>query len=218
MKPFSPAAESRPPWQNPARLRQLAAVVGILLLLYAVLFLTALVGGPRIGASFLPLPGGGPDPASPVAGLQPGQPTQNIPAIPPGGTTTSSTTPPPAAVTTVPTPLPTATTPSSASTPPLVVGSTPWPKPTTPVDPTTQIVEQLKPSPPVVTKTPPRPTRTTTTAPPPTTTKPTRRPTTPPPTTTTPTTPPTTPDNPPPPPGDTGLGGLVGSLLDVLGL
>jgi hypothetical protein len=217
VKPFSPAPANRPPWQNSAHWRRLTVAVGVLLLLYAVLFLTALVGGPRIGASFLPLPGGGPDPASPVAGLEPGQPTQNLPAIPPSSTTTSSTTPPPAAVTTAPTPLPTATTPSSAVSPPLVVGSTPWPKPTTPVDPTTQIVEQLKPSPPVVTKTPPPPTRTTT-APPPTTTKPTRPPTTPPPTSTTPTTPPTTPHNPPPPPGDTGLGGLLGGLLDVLGL
>ncbi|HET6743823.1 MAG TPA: hypothetical protein VFH76_33020, partial [Kribbella sp.] len=69
-------ASRRSPWQHPRRRRQVATGVGILLLGYLLLVLIALLGGPRIGASFLPLPGGGPEPASPVAAPQPGQPNQ----------------------------------------------------------------------------------------------------------------------------------------------
>jgi hypothetical protein len=208
VKTFSAEAARRPPWQNPQRLRQVAAGAGVLLLLYVVLFLTALAGGPRIGASFLPLPGGGPDPASPVAGLEPGQPTQNVPAIPRGTTPT-----PGSPVTAPPTPLPTATTPGSGATTALVPGATtPCPTPT-PGQPTTQIVDRIEPTIPGATKTPPA--STTEPHPPtgPTTAPPGTQPTSPP-TSTTPTTPPTTTENPDPP----SLGGLLNTLLNKLGL
>ena len=213
MKPTSAQAARRSLWQNPQRRRQVGASAGVLVLLYVVLFLTALAGGPRIGASFLPLPGGGgPDPASPVAGLEPGQPTQSVPAIP-RGTTATPTSP----GTTPPTPLPTATTPGAgATTPPAPVGTTPYRTPT-PGSPTTQIVDRIEPSIPVATKIPPaRPTE------PPPATAPTTQPTTsnsptPPPTSTTPSTPPTTPEN-PDPPDSPSLGGLLGALLNKLGL
>ena len=212
VRTFPATAPGRPPWQNPQRLRQVAAGAGVLLLLYVVLFLTALAGGPRIGASFLPLPGGGPDPATPVAGLEPGQPSQNVPAIP-RGTTATPTSP----GTTPPTPLPTATTPGvGATTPPAPVGTTPYRTPT-PGSPTTQIVDRIEPSIPVATKIPSaRPTESSpTTAP---TTEPTTSNTpTPPPTSTTPSTPPATPENPDPPDAPS-LGGLLGALLNKLGL
>jgi hypothetical protein len=195
VKPFSATAPGRPPWQDPRRLRQVAAGAGALLLLYLVLAFIALVGGPRIGASFLPLPGGGPAPANPVAGLEPSQPTQNVPAIPRGTTPAPGTTP-----STSPTALPTATTPGAgATTAPLPLGTTPCPTPT-PGNPTTQIVDQFEPTVPVATKTQP-------------TSGPTGNPTT----STMPSTPPTTPDD-PEPPNAPSLGGLLGTLLNKLGL
>jgi hypothetical protein len=196
----------RPPWQNPRRLRQVATGAAVLLLLYLVLVFIAFLGGPRIGASFLPLPGGGPDPASPVAGLEPGQPTQNIPAIPRG--TTSSPTPgaTPTGITATASPLPQATTPGVTTTGRPGDPATPCPT-TTPTDQSTpQIVDTYDPTIPTATQTPP--TRTTPSAPP------TVTPSGPPPTSSTPTTPPTTPE----PPDQPSLGGLLGTLLNKLGL
>ncbi|WP_406050371.1 hypothetical protein [Kribbella sp. NBC_00889] len=214
MRPIAAVAARRPPWQNPQRLRQVAGVAGALLLLYLVLVLVALLGGPRLGASFLPLPGGGPDPANPVAGLQPSQPTKNVPTIPGG----SSPTP---GATLASTPLPPATTPEETTgTGNSVVDSgVKTPSPTEVVKPSQQVVDQYDPTTPVGTKRPP----THTTAPPP-------DPTTDPPDTTT-SPPPTTPDDPPTTPDDPGtqdpdpdpdppltLGGLLGGLLHTLGL
>jgi hypothetical protein len=226
VKPFSAAAaaDRLPPWQNSARLRQFAGTVGLLGLLYGVLAVIALLGGPRIGASFLPLPGGGPDPASPVAGLQPGRPTQNIPTIPHA---TTSPTPTPVVPPPPSTPLPTATIPGVTVAGQLRTPATPCPT-ATPGDPTPQLADEYNPTIPVATKTPPsRPTTTTTTSDPqrPPTSKPTDDPATPPPTTTPPSDPPSTsddppapPDDPPPPPDGPSLGGLLGALLDKLGL
>ncbi|GAA1603218.1 MULTISPECIES: hypothetical protein [Kribbella] len=203
-------ATRRPPWQHPRR-RQVAAGVGILLLGYLALFFTALLGGPRIGAPFLPLPGGGPDPATPVAGPQPGQPSQNV-AIPHQATSTPATTPAPTP-TAVPTPL------LSATDPPEVVrsaGSTFTPYPTRPGEtPTPEIVESTGPTHPPVTERPPTDPATTVPTAQPTaspTADPTRSPTTSP---TTPTTSPTTPDDPGKP---SSVGGFLGRLLHKLGL
>ncbi|MGZ0150444.1 hypothetical protein ACXJJ3_25525 [Kribbella sp. WER1] len=200
-------ATRRPPWQHPRR-RQVAAGIGVLLLAYAVLFVIALLGGPRIGASFLPLPGGGPDPASPVAGLQPGQSTQTV-TVPHQTPSTPAATPT-ATPTVVPTQLPTATTPPGATV--RTAGSTVTPG--SAETPTPEIVESTGPTHPPVTERPP--TDPTTTAPteptvppvPPTTATPTASPTS-------PTTPPTTPND-PNPPGK--IGGFLGRLLHKLGL
>ncbi|MFD7156523.1 hypothetical protein ACFV9C_18130 [Kribbella sp. NPDC059898] len=215
MNAMPATATRRLPWQHPRR-RQIAAGFGILLLAYAVLFVIALLGGPRIGASFLPLPGGGPDPAAPVAGLQPGQPTQNV-AVP-HQTTSSPTTTPAATPTAVPTPLLTATD------PPEIVrsaGSTFTPYPTRPGEtPTPEIVESTGPTHPPVTERPPTAPTTTDPTTDPTTARPTVPPTTDPTTSptarpTTPTTSPTTPDD----PGKPGsIGGFLGKLLHKLGL
>jgi hypothetical protein len=155
VKPFSAAvvADRRPPWQDPQRLRQLAAVAGALVLLYAVLLIIALLGGPRIGAPFLPLPGGGPAPANPVAGLQPGQPTTDGPSIPRGSQTTTAP---------APTPLPSATTRPAAGYPTTYAPVTPYdPAAATPqvVDARTPTTETLPPptTPPYPTQTPTNP-------------------------------------------------------------
>jgi hypothetical protein len=206
-------AARRPPWQNPQRLRQVAGVAGALLLLYLVLVLVALLGGPRLGASFLPLPGGGPNPANPVAGLEPSQPTKNVSTIPGGNTPTPGSTP-------ASTPLPPATTPAETTgTGNSLVDNgvkTPCPTPVA-QPPEQQVVDQYDPTAPVGTKRPP----THTTAPPhDPTTNPPDKPTNPPPTT--PADPPTTPDDPgtqdPDPNPPLTLGGLLGGLLDTLGL
>ncbi|MEU8221519.1 hypothetical protein [Kribbella sp. NPDC048915] len=217
----------RPPWQNPRRRRQVAAGAGLLLLGYTVLFFVALLGGPRIGAGFLPLPGGGPDPAAPTAGPQPGEPTQSVAVLPPRTSASTPVVSPGATPSALVTPLPTATTPGETRVP---VGlTTPYPK-TASGTPTPQIVETIGPTIPVPTKVPP--TRPTSGPTDPTTgpTDPTTRPTDPttkptsPPSTTTPTEPPTTPDDPDEPdqpddPEHPGLlGSLLGHLLDTLGL
>ncbi|TCO49094.1 hypothetical protein EV646_10372 [Kribbella antiqua] len=199
MKPFA-ATATRPPWLNPHRLRQPAVVLGALLALYAVLVLIALLGGPRIGAPFLPLPGGGPDPANPVAGLQPTQSTTDGPTVP----RDSETPAPPATAT--PTPLPSATT-----------GTTDGPATYPPAanTPTPELAGETTTTFPPATHTPPAPNTSTH---PTSTTTATSNPTTPqPPTSTQPTSPPTTPDDPeqPDPPG--GLGGFLGHLFDKLG-
>ena len=206
VKPLSApsAADRRPPWQNSQRLRQAAYAAGALLLLYAVLVVIALLGGPRIGASFLPLPGGGPDPANPVAGLEPSQIPTSGPTIPRGSETPVPTVPPtPGQTVTLP-PATTTTAPVAAQT---TDGQT-TPCPTT--KPVPQVVDQEEQTVPPATKVPPKPT--TTTVPDPTT-QPTK-----PPATTKP--PPTTPTNPPPPPPDEPEDpeqpGLVGGLLDTI--
>lgn len=199
MKPIS--APSAPHWQNSRRLRQAAYAAGALLLLYAVLVVIALFGGPRIGASFLPLPGGGPDPANPVAGLEPSQLPTSGPTVPRGSETPVPTTPP--------TPGQTVTLPPATTTTAPIVGQTTdgqtTPCPTT--KPVPQVVDHEDPTVPPATKVPPKPT---TTVPDPTTTQP--------PSTTNP--PPTTPTNPPPPPPDNpedpDQPGLVGGLLDTI--
>lgn len=211
---MSATAHRRPPWQNPRRLRQVAAGAVALLLFYLVLVFIAFLGGPRIGASFLPLPGGGPDPASPVAGLEPGQPTQNIPAIPRGTTTSPTPGATPTGFTATASPLPQATTPGVTTTGRPGDPATPCPT-TTPTNPaTSQIVDTYDPTTSTATQTPP--TRATPSAPQ-TSTNPTTTPSAPPPTSTTPTNPPTTPGD-PEPPNQPSLGGLLGTLLTKLGL
>ncbi|MEV0283880.1 hypothetical protein AB0H36_07120 [Kribbella sp. NPDC050820] len=209
MKPIS-AAMARPPWQNRQRLRQAGFVAGGLLFLYAVLVLIALLGGPRIGAAFLPLPGGGPEPANPVAGLEPSSrvPTSG-PSVPRGSETPVPTQPPTPGETP---PLPSTTT----TTAPAVVtteGQPATPRPTP--KPTPELVDHQEPTQPPATKLPPKPTTTTTTGDP--TTQPTEPPTTTDPPPTTPTNPPTTPDDPEDPDPPT-LGGVLTAILDTLGL
>ncbi|GAA2840331.1 hypothetical protein [Kribbella solani] len=205
MNLISATASRRSPWQNPRRLRQVAAGVGVLLLGYLVLVLVALLGGPRIGAGFLPLPGGGggPEPVSPVAGLQAGQPTENLPRIPHTPTPTPAPSMLPVATpgvlpSAVPTQLPGATTPGTR---PADAATTPTP----------EIVESKEPTIPVVTATPPvvPPTQPTSG---PDSPRPTAQPTD---STTTPTVTPTTPSTPPSRPDH---GGFLAKLLRKLGL
>ncbi|HWD79066.1 MAG TPA: hypothetical protein VG497_09290 [Kribbella sp.] len=189
------------------RRRQVAAGVGVVVGGYLVLVLIALLGGPRIGAPFLPLPGGGPEPASPIAAPQPGQPGENI-AIPHSST---SATPSFAATT----PLPTATTPDEPGVP---AGSTATPYPArTDGTPTPQIVETTVPTLAPATRRPP--TAVPPTAPP-ATDGPTLNPTVPP--TATPTAPSPSPTASPTTPTDPGTGGglgaTLGRLLHKLGL
>ncbi|WP_433163040.1 hypothetical protein [Kribbella sp. CA-247076] len=219
MKPISAAtaAGSRPPWQNRRRLRQAAYTVGALLSLYGVLVVIALLGGPRIGASFLPLPGGGPDPASPVAGLEPSTrlPTGG-PTVPRGSETPVPTAPP--------TPGQTPSLPPATTTAPGTGQVTENGQPATPC-PTTkpaipQLVDHQEPTHPPATKVPPKPTTRppadpTTQPPDPPTKPPTKPPTEPPPTSDPPPPPPDDPDE----PNDPGLvGGLLTTILDTLGL
>ncbi|WP_371405549.1 hypothetical protein OHA10_08115 [Kribbella sp. NBC_00662] len=206
MRPISATASRRPPWQNPRHRRQAAAGAGVLLLGCLVL-------------AFLGFRSGGPQPASPVAGLEPGRPTQNLPAIPRTASPTPGTTP-----SAVPTTLPTATKPGEIELPsgltttgyPVITTGTPTPQIVETTGPTTVVTERPPTVPPTVPTT--APTTAPSTAP---TSAPSDRPTTstptePPPTSSTPTAPPTTPDDPDHPTG--GLGGLLGSLLDKLGL
>ncbi|MEV4265979.1 hypothetical protein [Kribbella sp. NPDC049584] len=204
MKPISATASRRPPWQNPRRRRQAAAGACLLLLGCLVLVLLGFWGR-------------GPQPASPVAGIEPGRPTQNLPAIPRTAVPSSGTTP-----SAVPTQLPTATKPGEVQLPTgltttgyrAITAGTPTPQILETTGPTTVVTERPPTVPPTV---PPTAATTLPSAHP--TTVPSRRPTTstptePPPTSSTPTSPPTTPD----PPGGGGLGGLLGGLLDKLGL
>jgi len=215
VNPFSAAdAPDRPLRQNQVRLRRLAVTGGTLLLLYGVLAVIAALGGPRIGAPVLPLPGGGPDPASPVAGLQPVRPTQSVPAIPHG---TTSATPTPGVTPENGTPLPPATT-SAVTVAGPVDQATPCPTPT-PGESTPQLAEEYDPTVPVTTRTPPsRPAATTTDPEQPSTSRPTGDPTTPPQSTPPPTDPSTPPDSPLPPGHDQSLRGILGALLGKLGL
>jgi len=203
------AADRRPLWLKRQRLRQATFVAGALLLLYAVLVVIALLGGPRIGASFLPLPGGGPDPANPVAGLEPSTrlPTGG-PTVPRGSETPVPTAPPTPGQTTT---LPPATTTTAPITGQPTDGQT-TPCPTT--TPVPQPVDHQEPTIPPATKVPLKPTATV----PDPTTQPTKPPATtnpPPPTTTT--NPPPAPDDPEDPDPPT-LVGIIGGILDVIGL
>ncbi|TQJ18403.1 hypothetical protein [Kribbella jejuensis] len=180
------------------RRRQVAAGAGVVLGGYLVLVVIALLGGPRIGASFLPLPGAGPQPASPVAAPQPGQVSENV-AIP------HTTTATPGAPSTVSTPLPTATKPGGAEIP---TGSTTTPDaPGTDSTPTPEIAETAIPTTAPATRRPP-------TADP--TVPPTPDPPTADPTTITPTTPPTPTASPTTPPDPGTGGGLTGALTRLL--
>lgn len=192
-------APRRPPWQDPRRRRQAAAGTGVLLVGCCVL-------------AYLGVRAGGPQPADPVAGLEPGRPTQNLPAIPRTASPTPGTTP-----SAVPTQLPTATKPGEIRLPtgltttgyPAIPAGTPTPQIVeTTGAPTTPVTER----PPTVPPTAPTSGPTSTPSPTPST------PTEPPPTSTTPTTPPTTPNDPDHPGSGGGLGGLLSSLLDKLGL
>ncbi|MFI7066405.1 hypothetical protein ACIBL3_35790 [Kribbella sp. NPDC050124] len=208
MRPTS-AAIARPPWQNRQRLRQARFAAGGLLLLYAVLVLIALLGGPRIGAAFLPLPGGGPEPANPVAGLEPTRIPTSGPTVPRGSETPVPTQPPTPGETP---PLPSTTTTAPVGVPtdgqqPATPGLTPKPTP--------ELVDHQESTQPPATKLPPKPTTTTTTGNP--TTQPTQPPTTNDPPPTTPTDPPTTPNDPEDPDPPT-LGGVLTAILDKLGL
>jgi hypothetical protein len=206
---MSATASRRSPWQNPRRRRQAATGVGLLLLGYVLLVLIALLGGPRIGAPFLPLPGGPPEPASPIAGLQPGQPTENV-AIPHQTTSTPAATPDATPSAGITSPLPTATTPGE---PQLPTGSTTTPYPPRPEGtPTPETAETTAPPLPPATRRPPIPPPTPSTRP---TVDPTAPPTTTPTTSPSPTASPTTPDN---PGGGGGLGGTLSRLLHKLGL
>jgi hypothetical protein len=204
--PAPSVAAHRSPWLTRQRLRQAALAAGALLGLYAVLVLVALLGGPRIGDSFLPLPGCGPDPATPVAGLEPSRIPTSGPTIPRGSETPVPTLPP--------TPGRTATLPPATTTGPVAATGHPTDgQPSTPCPTTQPVPEQVdheEPTIPPATKVPPEPTTTTTTSDP--TTQPTK-----PPVTNDP--PPTTPTNPPPPPDEPEEPddpGLVGGLLDVI--
>ncbi|MFD3402600.1 hypothetical protein ACFWUU_18085 [Kribbella sp. NPDC058693] len=202
MRPISATASRRPPWQNPRRRRQAAAGAGVLLLGCLVL-------------AYLGYRSGGPQPASPVAGLEPGRPTQNLPAIPRTASPTVGTTP-----SAVPTSLPTATKPGEIQVPtgltttgyPLITTGTPTPQVVESTGPTAPVTERPPTAPPTAPSTAPTGGPTSTPSSRPTTSTPTE----PPPTSSTPTAPPTTPDDPDRPDG--GLGGLLGSLLDKLGL
>jgi hypothetical protein len=190
-------------------LKQVAAGAALLGLTYALLAVVALLGGPR--PDFLPLPGGGPQPAAPVAGLSPGRSGgQSIPNLPdspsatptPGVPSTPSTELPPATTTEgyVPPNWQVTTTPSSLTPTPQLVEQTQQP----PVAPVTE----LPPVPP--TSLPPvDPTVPTSTHPTQPTSQPTSRPTS---------TPTTTPSDPGNPSHHDGLKGVLGKLLDGLGL
>ncbi|WP_432883330.1 hypothetical protein ACQPYH_41470 [Kribbella sp. CA-245084] len=207
MRPIPATASRRPPWQNPRRRRQAAAGVGVLLLGCFVLALLSFWSR-------------GPQPASPVAGIEPGRPTQNLPAIPRTASPSSGTTP-----TAVPTQLPTAIKPGETLLPtgltttgyPAITGGTPTPQVVDTTGPTTVVTERPPTVPPTAPTTVPsaHPSSRPTSVPSerPTTSTPTE----PPPTSSTPTSPPTTPDD-PDQPGGGGLGGLLGGLLDKLGL
>jgi hypothetical protein len=205
--PAASPADRRPPWQNRQRLRQAALAAGALLGLYAVLVMIALLGGPRIGASFLPLPGGGPDPANPVAGLEPSTrlPTTG-PTVPRGSETPVPPVPPTPGHTTT---LPPATATTVPATGQPTDGQPSTPCPTT--APVPQLVDHEEPTNPPATKVPPKPTATAS--------DPTSQPTKPPATTDpSPTTDPPPTTNPPPPdePEDPDQPGLVGGLLDTI--
>jgi len=201
VKPISATASRRPPWQNPRRRRQAAAGAGLLLLGCLVLGLLSFWSR-------------GPQPASPVAGIETGRPTQNLPAIPRTAAPSTGTTP-----SAVPTQLPTATKPGEIQLPtgltttgyPAITAGTPTPQILETTGPTTVVTERPPTVPPTV---PPTAATTLPSAHP--TTVPSERPTT-----STPTEPPptsSTPTSPPDHPGGGGLGGLLGGLLDKLGL
>ncbi|TCM51475.1 hypothetical protein [Kribbella sp. VKM Ac-2568] len=81
-------------------LRRIAVLVVAPAGVYAVLVSVSLLGGPRLGAPLIPLPGaGGVDATSPIAGPQPSRlPAKNFPPIPPE---VSNPTVPPAVLPTV---------------------------------------------------------------------------------------------------------------------
>ncbi|MER7251869.1 hypothetical protein [Kribbella sp. NPDC000426] len=203
MSPISASASRRPPWQNPRRRRQAAAGAGVLL--FGCLVLGLLSFWSR-----------GPQPTSPVAGIEPGRPTQNLPAIPRTASPSAGTTP-----TAVPTSLPTATRPGEVLLPtgitttgyPAITAGTPTPQIVETTGPTTVVTERPPTVPPTAPTTVPSGRPTGVPSERPTTSTPTE----PPPTSSTPTSPPTTPDD-PDHPGGGGLGDLLGGLLDKLGL
>lgn len=211
VKPFSEEeqAKRRRPLLDREGFRRVAVLIAPTGL-YAVLVLISLLGGPRIGAPLIPLPGGGgAEATSPEAGQQPGQlPSRTFPSIP-----WQTQTPVPPTSATV-TPLPSTVDPSTGQ--PVDRPTTPTTEPTIPGKPTPTTAERSLPPLPPVTKLPPRPTSDPTTAP---TTAPTSEPTSDP--TTDPPVPPstrpTTPDNPdqPEPPPPTVVDTLLG-LLDRL--
>lgn len=87
VKPFSEEeqAERRRFRRKREGLRRIAVLVAAPAGVYAVLVSVSLLGGPRLGAPLIPLPGaGGVDATSPIAGPQPSRlPAKNFPPIPP---------------------------------------------------------------------------------------------------------------------------------------
>ena len=212
MKPFSEEgqADRRLPWLKREGFRRTAALIAAPLGLYALLVVISLLGGPRIGAPLIPLPGAGADVTSPVAGQQPGQlPSRVLPPIPPDTSASASAT---------------TTTPSSAASTPLP--STPPTEELLPVG-TDDLKGQPGPYPGISSSHPPRVVEQPGTSRPPATKKPPVRTSHPNPTVTTtapkPSDPPTTPDEPenpvdpgePEQPEPQTLGGV---LHDILGL
>jgi hypothetical protein len=194
VKPFSEEelADRRRPWLKREGFRRIAVLIAAPVGLYAVLVLVSLLGGPRIGAPLIPLPGGGADATSPVAGQQPGQrPTEVFPPIPSGGPTPSRPVPPSSALTTQ---LPSSVEPSTGQSDDQAPASTAEAKAAG--KPSPRIGERPGPSLPPATKTPPGPT-----------TDPTLPPVT-------PSDPPTTPDKPDNP--DKPKPTVADTLIDLL--
>ncbi|TCN40181.1 hypothetical protein EV644_106109 [Kribbella orskensis] len=216
MKPFSEEeqAERRRFGRKRGGLRRIAVLVAAPAGVYAVLVSVSLLGGPRLGAPLIPLPGGGVDATSPIAGPQPSRlPAKNFPSIPPE---VSNPTVPPAVLPTV---APSTTGPSTGSADgrsttgrsaddPSTSGrwnersvANSWPpgsadrpaEPQVPGSSTTNPAEHPDPSIPPATKTPP-----------------------PPPPTTDPPLPPDTPSNPPGNPEEPDQPSLTDALLGLL--
>lgn len=167
VKPFSEEEPAEHRRVRPKRegLRRIAVFAAAPLGLYAALVVVSLLGGPRIGAPFIPLPGADkPGPVSPVAGVPlTGQAMEVFPPIP-------RHSPTPSPLTSTPTmdgPDQLVEPTTAAGSPTLTVTPTPTTAPTTIIEPddrrsiappSTWPVDRPDPSKPPVTRTPPPPT------------------------------------------------------------
>lgn len=206
MKPFSEEEPAEHRRVGPKRegLRRIAVFAAAPLGLYAALVVVSLLGGPRIGAPFIPLPGmDKPGPVNPVAGLPlTGEAMELLPPIPRHSPTPSPLTSTPTMVVLDQLVEPTTATGSQTLRPtvPPTVTPTPTTAPTTIVEPDDRRSITLPSTRPVDDpKTPPA-TRT----PPPPTADPTS------------TTPPTTPTEPPGDPDEPEQPTLIDTLRDLL--